>query len=405
MGKLVNRVRGEVRVRAESAFPERVLNLCGARELSFWDLKWESPTALSFRMTRQDFFALRRAAEKVECSFTLLERQGGPYVLRRCLSRPGLLAGLVACGLCLFLSSFFVWEFHVTGNTTVPTEKILRALEKNGVCRGSFGMGLDGEEIRNHVLLDLPELSWIAVNVSGCRAEVQVAERVLPPELPDRKNPANVVARRPGLVLEMQALRGARCVLPGTMVQEGELLISGVEDTDTVGAVIGPSLGKITARTWYTLETAVPLTAVEKRYTGVEKQKFSWIFGTHRVKFFANSSVEGADCDKINQIRPLSIFGIPLPLRVETETYRLFERVEVERKPETAERQTGEVLRAYLERLVEPYGTISSTLVSSRRRGDVLLVTLKAECREEIGERRPLYTEENSDGDAQSIQE
>lgn len=405
MGKLVNRVRGEVRVRAESAFPERVLNLCGARELSFWDLRWESPTALSFRMTRQDFSALRQAAGKLECTFTVLERQGGAYLLRRWLDRPGLLVGLVACGLCLFLSTFFVWEFHVTGNTTVPTEKILRALEKNGVSRGSFAMSLDGEDIRNHVLLDLPELSWIAVNVSGCRAEVQVAERVLPPELPDRKSPANVVARRPGLVLEIQAHRGVRCVMPGTTVEEGELLISGVEDTDTVGAAIGPSLGKITARTWYSLETTVPLTAVEKRYTGEEKRKYSWIFGTHRVKFFANSSVEGKDCDKINQIHPLSLFGVPLPLRVETETYRLFERVPVERKPETVERQTGEVLRAYLERLVEPYGKVSSTLVSSRRQGDVLHVTLKAECREEIGERRPLYTAENSDGDAQRIQE
>ena len=43
--------------------------------------------------------------------------------------------------------------------------------------------------------------------------------------------------------------------------------------------------------------------------------------------------------------------------------------------------------------MVEPYGEIVSTLCSARQRGDVLEVTLSAECREEIGESVPIYTE------------
>lgn len=35
LNELVNRLRGQVWIRAESAFPERVLNLCGARDLAF----------------------------------------------------------------------------------------------------------------------------------------------------------------------------------------------------------------------------------------------------------------------------------------------------------------------------------------------------------------------------------
>jgi len=50
--ELINRARGQVRVRAECAFPERVLNLCGARELAFWDLEWESPTAFTCRISK-----------------------------------------------------------------------------------------------------------------------------------------------------------------------------------------------------------------------------------------------------------------------------------------------------------------------------------------------------------------
>ena len=48
---IINRLRGQVRIRAESAFPERILNLCGARELAFWDVTWESPTAFTCRLS------------------------------------------------------------------------------------------------------------------------------------------------------------------------------------------------------------------------------------------------------------------------------------------------------------------------------------------------------------------
>ena len=45
--ELVNRMQGQVRLRVEAAFPERVLNLCGARHLSFWDVEWESATVFT----------------------------------------------------------------------------------------------------------------------------------------------------------------------------------------------------------------------------------------------------------------------------------------------------------------------------------------------------------------------
>ena len=397
LNEAVNRLRGQVRIRAESAFPERVLNLCGARDLAFWDLEWESPTAFTCRLSRRDWHALRKAAENLDCALTVVRREGAPYFLFRFRHRQALVTGLVACLLGLFLGSFFVWDFQVEGNETVPTERILRALEKCGVGLGSFGLSLDGEDIRNHVLLDLPELSWITANVSGCRATVQVRERVEPPELLDERAAANVVARRAGLVLEVQALAGVAAVLPGTAVTEGQLLISGVEDTDTFGARVLAGMGEVRARTWYTLTTDVPLTAAEKRYTGEKKTGVSLIFGTHRVKFFANSSIEGGKYDKITNRYPLTLLDVPLPVTVVTETYRFYDTVPAEQSAAQAERAAEAVLTERLHAMVDPWGTVSSTLCASRRRGDSLTVTLAAECVEQIGESVPILTEE-SDG-------
>ena len=393
---LVNRLRGQVHIRAECAFPERVLNLCGAQDLAFWDLRWESPTAFTCRLTRRDWRRLREAGNHLDCTFSVVGREGAPYFLLRFRHRQALVLGLVGCALALFLGSFFIWDFQVEGNETVPTERILRALEKNGVGLGTFGLSLDGEDIRNHMLLDVPELIWIGVNVSGCRAEVQVRERTAPPVMIDRREPCNLVARRAGLVKKVQTIGGVACVVPGSAVTEGQILISGVEDTDTVGARVLAGMGKVEARTWYDLTAAMPLTAAEKRYTGKEKTGVSLIFGSRRIKFFSNSSIEGAEYDKITRRFPLDLLGVPLPVTVVVEQWRFYEAVPTARTAAEAEKAAETILTAQLREMVEPYGEVKSTLCSARRKGDTLLVTLSAECLEEIGETAPIYTEEET---------
>lgn len=393
---LVNRLRGQVRIRAECAFPERVLNLCGAQDLAFWDLEWESPTAFTCRLSRRDWKRLREAGKHLDCTFDLVGLEGAPYFLLRFRHRQALLIGLVGCALGLFLGSFFIWDFRVEGNETVPTERILRALEKNGVGLGTFGLSLDGEDIRNHVLLDVPELSWIAVNVSGCRAEVQVRERTVPPAMVDRREPCNLVARRAGLVKKVQTIGGVACVIPGSAVTEGQILISGVEDTGTVGARVLAGLGKVEARTWYGLTASMPLTALEKQYTGKEKTGVSLIFGSRRIKFFSNSSIDGAEYDKITSRHPLNLLGVPLPVTVVVEKWRFYEAVPRVQAAAEAEKAAEAILTAQLREMVEPYGEVKSTLCSTRQKGDALIVTLSAECLEEIGETAPIYTEEET---------
>ncbi|MDD3347793.1 sporulation protein YqfD [Oscillibacter sp.] len=394
LNEVVNRLRGQVLVRVESVFPERVLNLCGARDLAFWDLRWDSPTAFTCRLSRRDFHALRRAAKNLDCTLTVAGREGAPYFLFRFRRRQALVVGLTACLLGLFFGSFFVWDFTVEGNETVPTEEILRGLEKAGVHLGSFGLSLDGEDIRNHVLLDIPELSWLTVNVSGCRANVQVRERIPAPKLVDERTPANVVARRAGMVLKVQALDGVAAVMKGATVTEGQLLISGVEDTDTFGARVMAGMGHVTARTWYTLTASMPVTVAEKQSTDREKTGFSLIIGTHRIKFFSNSSIEGAKYDKITTRYPCRLLGLSLPLTLERETWRFYETAAAERSDERGKATAEAALTAYLHSLVDPYGTVRSTLCTTRRKGDTLLVTLTAECEEQIGESVPILTQD-----------
>ena len=49
--------------------------------------------------------------------------------------------------------------------------------------------GLSGERIRSHALAELPGLSWLAVNVRGSTASVEVRAAVEKPEITDPGRP------------------------------------------------------------------------------------------------------------------------------------------------------------------------------------------------------------------------
>ena len=212
MDRAARLLRGTLRVRVESAFPERVLNLCGAHGIAFSDLRWESASALSFTVRAAERKKLERLLAPLDAALTIERAAGAPFFLRRFRRRYTLLAGLAFMLALFFANSFFIWDFEVSGSETVPAEKILRVLEKQGLRRGSFAYSFRPQDICNRALPELPELAWLTVNVRGCRAYVSVRDRVPKPELADDRTPTNVVAKRDALVTEVRAYDGRAMV-------------------------------------------------------------------------------------------------------------------------------------------------------------------------------------------------
>ena len=395
--KTVKLLRGSVRVRAQSVYPERVLNLCSARGIEFWDLEWLGASELSFCLSRGDLRALRRAAEGIGAEITVERTAGAPFFFARFRRRYALLFGGALCGMLLVLNSFFIWDFEVTGNETVPTETILRALRDQGVHRGTFAYSFKSQDICNRVLPELNDLCWLAVNVRGCKAYVQVRERVRPPETVNESAPTNVVAAKAGLVTKVRALDGEKQVLPGTSVREGQLLIAGVVDT---GGTESPSVatrflagkGEVWARTWYELSVRVPLTYEKKSYTGAEKHGYALLWGEKRVKIGAKgSSICHSDCDKIKNQTQWTLFGLfALPVTWETETLLPYELEITPRSRADAEAQGKDVLETYLAALLGETGSVTQRRFSTAVEGDTLVVTLSAECEEQIGKEVPI---------------
>ena len=383
--QVVNFCRGHVTVRVESGFPERVLNLCAARQIPFWDLRWETPLSFTFTMTRRSFRELRRYGDRLGAEMRVVGKEGLPFFARRFRRRYVLVTGLGLCALLLLAGSFFIWDIRIEGNVAVSDEEILRALDRHGVGMGTYAFSVQSEALRNQILLEIPELSYIAVNVSGSRAYVQVRERTPKPELVNKRQPGNTVAARDGLVTAVQPYDGEKAVLPGTMVREGQLLISGVTDDIQAGTRFLRGMGKVYARTWYTLRCQVPGTVRQKAYTGEEHTRYAICWGTRRINFYNNSSIPWGDCDKIVTRTKLTLpGGIALPITVVKETYRCYEEQTVERSQREAEELAYAVLEAALTGGMDE-GEVERESLTAVPWGEDFLVELSAECREQIG--------------------
>ncbi|MBQ9345784.1 MAG: sporulation protein YqfD, partial [Oscillibacter sp.] len=210
--------------------------------------------------------------------------------------------------------------------------------------------------------------------------------------------PANIAARRAGLVLEVRARDGQARVMRGMSVDEGDLLISGTEELGTLagGVRTMAAHGSVTARTWHTLTVSVPLAVMEKQETGKAVTGLSLVFGKHRLRLYGDigrRTEAGTQFDKTAERRRLFLLGAALPVTVVRETYQFYTPVSVERTEAEAKASAEAALRSSLDAEVSPYGEIRSTLCSARRRGNVLDVTLSAECVEEIGVPVPLASD------------
>ncbi len=394
---VVHFLRGSGLAEVQCACPERVLNLLGSRGVVFWGLRWESEICfrLYFLLPQEEI--LQEIAQQTGAEVTVRRRRGVPVLWERFRTRYVLLAGFALFWLFLFGGNLFIWEFRVSGNETVPTETVLRALENYGITIGSPGLHIDQEDMRNHVLLELHDVSWLAVNVKGCVAHVQVVERQRHPDIAQKDGVWNIVAARDGLVTQVRALDGKALVSAGSTVTAGELLVTGVYESREGSTYMTHSLGTVEARTWYDLSVSVPLTIAEKSGESREKTAISIDLGKKRIKLWGRGSISGANCDKITYYHPLTLpGGLRLPITLVRETVTVYAAQEVQRSREQAQKEGEALLLQQLQRQIEDTGSITKTKFSSVIEGDALIVTMQAECLEQIGVPVQVQAEESS---------
>ncbi|MBO7274174.1 MAG: sporulation protein YqfD, partial [Clostridia bacterium] len=149
--------------------------------------------------------------------------------------------------------------------------------------------------------------------------------------------PANLVATRDGQIEYFELYRGNAVVKVGQAIKAGELLVSGVYDSQTEGFRWTRAAGRVMARTERTIRVEIPLCYEEKVYADAVLQEIELHFFNFSHKIFKNSRNCAILCDIIEYNYSLGkLGGNRLPLSLTRIEARPYYTVTAERTPDEA---------------------------------------------------------------------
>jgi len=395
MQRVVNFLRGHIRLEVECAYPERFMNLCAQNHIAFWNLVRIDDITVQVTMTINAYGELRPLLPNLHAQVRPVKQAGVPIFFLRIRKRYALTAGFLITLIAIWVMSLYIWDIQVTGNDQIPSHEILRVLEDVGVGIGTFAPGLHPEDLRNEVLLRMDDLAWITVNVNGSRATVIVRERIHPPDMIPADIPTAVFAAKSGIIDQMIIWRGDALVEVGDTVVIGQDLVSGRIESLATGTYFLRADARIYARTWYELSMSMPLERIEKTFTGRTSTKSRIFFGKSRINLYFNSGISYETYDKIIEDFDFTLpGGIVLPIRLQRLIHREYTPTPLELDHEQAAQLLHERLLAQLEELIGSGGEILSTSFTVEAAPGMVTVHLVAECREQIANLRRLREDE-----------
>ena len=273
--KIWNYIKGYVIIRIKGLTLERLLNLALSKDIYLRNVNRLDSSTLEGTVSLEGYRALEEIVQKLGCEMEVVKRRGLPFFLDRIRYRKTFIFGLMLfIVLSIFLSSI-IWKIEIIGAEQTPKEEIIKLLEENNIKKGLFKHRIDKEEVEGIILAELDYLSFIDVRINGVKLIVEIKELDIDPERVDSSYPCNIVARKKGVVVKVIAKNGEALVEKGEIVEENDVLISGViesENSDEIYLVHAE--GQVLAQTRYSHMVETPIVKLEKVETGnVYKQR------------------------------------------------------------------------------------------------------------------------------------
>jgi similar to stage IV sporulation protein len=291
----VNYLHGYVKIRIYGKMPEKFINLCTANYIILWDIYKEGTgETIVATMRLADFLRIRPIVLKAPVHICVISYGGVPFILKRLKRRRMLPLGIFLFIIVLNILTSYIWFIDITGTKQLPPDRIKEIAYQYGLKPGIMKDTLDIKVIENKMLLSLPEISWIGINFMGTHATIEVVEKTMP-KIED-KLPADIIAGKDGIIVELIALAGQPVVKAGDTVKKGDILIKGITP-----AVCPPNLeqtnspqtkglpqpvkanGIVKARVWYEGYGEEALTSILYTRTGKECMSITIKLGTKEL--------------------------------------------------------------------------------------------------------------------------
>lgn len=228
--EIIRFFRGNVDFTASGKFPERFINITAKNGVNIWN-PVPAKNAISASMYLSDYKKIRTLAKKSRVKTKITAKHGMPFIVNRYKARTGLFAGAVfGIILCIFLSNF-IWSVKISGTEEISNTYLESLLSDNGISVGVWKNNLDVDQIERNIQRKCGDVRWMSINITGSLVTVEVKETYKKPKLDTSKNPCNVKAVKDGVITRIQAYNGKPVITKGSGVVNGQVLVSGLDET------------------------------------------------------------------------------------------------------------------------------------------------------------------------------
>jgi similar to stage IV sporulation protein len=301
-------ITGTLTVEVQGFFTERFINLCRINNIKVWNIKNIVNGVVRFDIHISEFKKLRSVARKTKCKVEIKSKKGMYFKLFRYRKRKVLGYLIVILILLFMLSTCFVWNINVSGNSRVSTDLIKEKLKESGVYIGRFKIGMNKSEVLKDVRSLLPDITWIGLEIRGTDIEIKVVEKVIL-EDKDKQDDriGDIISTREGVITRIIAENGTPALMEGSYVENGGLLIEGKIYSKILGDELVHAKGIIRINSEYTFEKEYKFTKIEKEY--LDKKKHSIGFSINSKEIYINYLNNEKKYDKLKSSKSFNIFG------------------------------------------------------------------------------------------------
>lgn len=278
--EIIRFFRGNVDFTASGKFPERFINITAKNGVNIWN-PVPAKNAISASMYLSDYKKIRTLAKKSRVKTKITAKHGMPFIVNRYKARTGLFAGAVfGIILCIFLSNF-IWSVKISGTEEISNTYLESLLSDNGISVGVWKNNLDVDQIERNIQRKCGDVRWMSINITGSLVTVEVKETYKKPKLDTSKNPCNVKAVKDGVITRIQAYNGKPVVTKGSGVVNGQVLVSGLDETKQGDMRYLRANAKvfadITEQRTLSIPKKITYSTVTDNYVDRKNLKFLWI--------------------------------------------------------------------------------------------------------------------------------
>lgn len=293
--KILQYIRGYLRIRISGYSAERFLNACSHRGIRLWDMK-SSNESYEMSISIRGFRRIKPIVRKTGARVTIIRRIGLPFFLYRYRKRKSFFAGAVFCLFLIYTLSRFIWSIDIRGNLTRTDETLLEFLQTQNVHGGMRISDIDCSRIVKDIRKEYNDIIWVSASIEGTKLIIQVKEnedaeivKTGGEETPS-EGPLDIVADKDCVITGIITRKGVPQIQEGAQVKSGDILVSGqVPVMNDAGEITGyhyqESDADIFGQMSLDYQDTHSLTYEKKEAAGLKKTEEYLRIGDFRIGF------------------------------------------------------------------------------------------------------------------------